>query len=162
MSEQDSGSPSVEGAFVPIEQVAGVAKEAQIEGAVRGDIRKPRPHIAFKEMVAGRLASSGPQVRDAVVSSLVDVQLARRQKAVLSILEKLDAKDKELRKAESAGTQTFDGKGNVTGVPSFTKDQIDSMRKLREEIQKMEGALSKALESNDWQKLFEVTGENKG
>jgi len=157
MAENETGPPQ-EG-FVPIEQVAGVTKEASGGGS---EVKKPRPHLAFKEMVASRLAGSGPQVREAVVSTLVDTQLARRQKAVLSILEKLDAKDKELRKAESAGTQTFDHKGNVTGVPSFSKQQIDEMRKLREEIQKLEKALSSALESNDWNKLFEVTGEQKG
>jgi len=149
-NNEEKGQPPAEG-FVPIEQVAGVAA-ASGEAAAK----KPRPHIAFKEMVAGRLAQSGPQVRDAVVSTLTDAQIERRKKAVLSIIEKLDGKDRELQKGMRAGAVVF-GPDEKPLPPTFTKEQLESNKKLREEISKMESALSKALESNDWSRLFDLS-----
>jgi hypothetical protein len=155
LDNENSNPASSEAGFVPVSQVAGT-KASEVPGA-----KVVRPHLEFKHKVAELLAGSGPKVRDAVVSSLVDVQMARRQKAVLSIIEKIDGKDRELQKGMKAGQVVF-GPDEKPLPPTFTKEQLESNKKLREEVSKMENALSAALDKNDWNKLFELTGEQKG
>lgn len=122
-----------------------------------------RPHVDIKKRVGDTLAKSGNRVREAVVSSLVDTQLERRKSAILKAVEKLEAADKEIAKLRSQGTQAFDHEGKAVGAPTFTKQQTEEIKKKAEEIGKLEGALAKALgDTPDFQKLFELTGENKG
>lgn len=122
-----------------------------------------RPHVDIKKRVGDTLAKSGNRVREAVVSSLVDTQLERRKSAILKAVEKLEAADKEIAKLRNQGVVSYDHEGKATGSPTFTKQQVEEIKKKAEEIGKLEGALAKALgDTPDFQKLFELTGENKG
>jgi hypothetical protein len=124
----------------------------------------PRPHIEIKKSVAGVLDQAGPRVREAVVTTLVDTQIDRRKSAILKAVEKLEAADKELKKLESKQPQAFDLEGKAIGAPTFSKEELGTIKQKREEIAKLEGALSKALaDTPDFQKLFELVGEkNQG
>lgn len=120
------------------------------------------PQILLRKDVAAQLAASGPKVRGIVVDLMVEKEIEKRKAAVLATIDKLEAKTKELRKAEKSGTTTYDANGAPTGAFTFTKDQAESMKKLREEIAKLEGALTKALNDSDFTKLNELSsGGNK-
>lgn len=112
---------------------------------------------SLREDVALKLADSGKKVRDIVVSELADCEINKRKNAVLSILVKIDDKIKEIRKAEGAGSVVFDRVGNRIGEPSFTKSQLDEIKKIGDDINRMQVALEKAFVENDFQKLLELS-----
>jgi hypothetical protein len=45
------------------------------------------------------------------------------------------------------------------GVPTFTKDQLGNMKKLREEMERLQNALGKAFDNNDFTKLLEQANQ---
>ena len=98
----------------------------------------PAPSVVLRKEVVERLATTGPQVRSLVVSKLVDEEIEKRKVAVLSVLGKVEDKFKELKKAEKQGTVTYNSEGAPTTDPVFTKQQVDTMNKLREDIESLE------------------------
>lgn len=126
-----------------------------------GGDKKPRPHLEIQKNVATRLANSGPELLRAVQNALVDIQQERRKTAILKAIEKITAEDRELGKLMQQGTQSFGPGGEKIGEPVFTKQQVQDIRQKREAIQKLDAALTTALDKLDFQRLFELTGENK-
>lgn len=123
--------------------------------------KRARPHLEIQRSVATRLANSGPALREAVEKALEDVQQERRKTAILKAIEMITAEDKELSKLLAQGVQSFSASNEPVGVPVFSKQQMQDIKNKREAIQKLDNALTSALEKLDFQKLFEVTGENK-
>ena len=115
----------------------------------------PAPSVILRKDVVERLAGSGTQVRNLVVNKLVDEEIEKRKVAVLSVLGKVEDKYKELNKAEKQGTVTYNSAGAPTTDPVFTKQQVDTMNKLREEIESLQKALEKAFTESDFKKLYE-------
>jgi hypothetical protein len=83
-------------------------------------------------------------------------EITARKDAVLTLLTKFDDKTKELKKAENGGAYSLDINGNKVGDPSFTKEQVESIKKLREEITGISTALSNFFDKNDTKKLYEI------
>jgi len=115
----------------------------------------PAPSVILRKDVVERLAGSGTQVRNLVVNKLVDEEIEKRKVAGLSVLGKVEDKYKELKKAEKQGTVTYNSAGAPTTDPVFTKQQVDTMNKLREEIESLQKALEKAFTESDFKKLYE-------
>ncbi len=116
------------------------------------------PSLAVRGEVLERLSTSGPGVRGLVVEELVQAEITKRKEAVLKVLARIDEKHKEQKKLENQGTLFFDAKGEQAGLPTFTKQQADEMKKLREEINRMQVALENAFTNSDFKKLFECGG----
>ncbi len=114
------------------------------------------PAITIRTEIADRLATTAPAVREAVISELTTKEITARKDAVLSLLTKFDDKSKELKKAENGGAYALDINGNKVGDPSFTKEQVESIKKLREEITGISTALTNFFEKNDTKKLYEI------
>ena len=116
------------------------------------------PSTKLRMDVADALTGSGSKVRGLVVDKLVQDEISKRQAAVLNVLDKLDVKHKELKKAEKEGEVKFDHDGKPVGEPSFTKPQVETMKQLRESMEKMQKALEKAFDSGDFQELMKLAG----
>lgn len=114
------------------------------------------PGQALAAAVKAKLAESTGDVRDLVVADLTRAEIDRRVAAVKAVFAKITDKTKELKKAENQGTQNFNAQGEKTGEPSFSKDQAEAMKKLREEIAKLDAALSKAFDGGDFTKVLEL------
>ncbi len=104
------------------------------------------------------LIDSSTVVRQAIVSNLVKAEMDKREKAAISVFEKLEAAELDRRKVrpQFAG---YNADGKPIGEPVFTKDQADQIKKTDELIAKLNGALEKALTSNDFSKVFELAGK---
>lgn len=118
-------------------------------------------HLSLQTELASKLADSGPNVRQMVVNDLVNVELNVRAGLVKLAIAKIDANNKEIKKQEKQGKPlgySIDGK--PTGESVFTKEQIEAIKKLRDENTKIQEALTKAFEGNDFSKLKEF-GQKK-
>jgi hypothetical protein len=116
------------------------------------------PSIALRKEVVERLTASGGKVRDLVVNELVESEITKRKTAVVGLLTKVDEKYKELKKAQAQGTQNFNLAGQPVGEPIFTKQQVEAVKKLTEEIERIQTALEKAFSDGDFKKVYELAG----
>lgn len=116
----------------------------------------PGPYVAFQTDLKERIATNNPKVRELLLDDMTSEEILRRKTAVKSLVSKLDEKVKELRKLEKGGAQSFNLQGLQVGETVFTKAEADSLKKLREEIQKFENALSKGFDEGDFSKVLEL------
>jgi hypothetical protein len=116
----------------------------------------------LRDDVASGLVGCGKKVRAAVIHNLTEKEIAERTSAVLSLFERIGEKEKELRKLESQGVASFDHKGDVVGVPTFTKQQVEEIKKAKEAVERMQAALAKAFDSDDFQKVKELAKNSGG
>lgn len=115
------------------------------------------PAVALRTEIAARLIDTAPAVREMVVSELTKQDLEKRKNAVLVVLAKWDEKDKELKKKEKAGAPSLNAVGESIGPMTYSKDEVEAMKKLRDELGKISKALSLFFEENDTQKLYELS-----
>lgn len=108
--------------------------------------------------VAERLGNSGPAVRERVIDTLVEREVASRAEALDKALAKRNEYTRELRKLEKPDVEQFDADGKVTSS-SFSKARVDELKKAREGLTKLEGAIDKALTNNDFAKLREIVSK---
>ena len=116
------------------------------------------PSIMLRREVTEVLASSGNRVRNLVVGELVEAEISKRKAAVVALLTKVEEKFKALKKAEAQGVVNYDAAGQAVGTPVFTKQQVDEIKKLREEIERIQSALEKAFADSDFKKVHELAG----
>ena len=114
------------------------------------------PSIALRKEVVERLTASGGKVGNLVVNELVESEIGKRAPAVVGLLTKVDEKYKELKKAQ--GTQSFSLSGEAIGEPVFTKQQVEAVKKLPKEIERIQAALEKAFSDGDFKKVYELAG----
>lgn len=115
------------------------------------------PHsTTLRQEIVSAVAEASPKVRALVIEELVDEEIKRRKELVLKVFNKAEEKKRELRKAESQGVTPLNLQGKATGEPIFTNQQLEAIKKLREEIGKIERALENAFEKGDFKKLNEV------
>ena len=96
-------------------------------------------------------------VRAKLVSAYIDDEVAKRTKAATSVMEKIEEAEREVKKVRPTPTG-FNASGQPVGDPVFTKEQVDSLKKLHEQLGKLNNALEKALEEGDFTKVFELAG----
>jgi molecular chaperone DnaK (HSP70) len=115
---------------------------------------------SIKELVAERVAGLGPSVQDSVVATLADQVKDKRVKAILTALNFLEEKAKELKKIKPV--ETFDETGKVASS-AFDKTSNESRKKINEAVAQVEKALAEALdpEKPNFEKLFKAL-QNKG
>lgn len=111
------------------------------------------PSHALRKDIAAALAGTGAKVREMVVSELVTEEISKRKAAVLKVLAKIDEKQKEGKKIENSGITSFGLDGKPTGAPTFTKQQLDDLKKVNEVITKLQKALDDAFTNSDFSKL---------
>lgn len=113
---------------------------------------------ALHEQVKIGLIGSNTVVRDKIVMSLVEAEVQRRVTATTTILERIDSLTSEARKIKPSFTG-YGADGKPVGEPIFTKDQAESLKKNREQAEKLEGAIAKALNDSDFSKVFELAAQ---
>lgn len=116
-----------------------------------------KSHAAtLHEDVARALKESGVQaVRKRVLDTLVEEKLEERKKLVLDVLGRLKQQRQEIIQMEKKGEQKFGLDSKPVGGMTYTKQQLEEMKKAKEKAGKMEKALDRALADGDYSKLQE-------
>lgn len=113
-------------------------------------------NLTLTEAVTARLGSSIPALTDKIIDSLVEKTLVTRQSTAVQALAQIDAAEKEQKKLMRKPANVLYNADGSEASSSYTKEQIDSNKKLLEKIEKITRLLDKAFtENNDdaWTKL---------
>ena len=103
------------------------------------------------------LNQSNITVRTTIVKDLVDKEVRRRAEATQKVFDLREATQNELRKIKPTHVGvSLDNK--PVGEPIYTLDQAKQHRELSEKLHKYDSALEKALDENDFTKVFELSG----
>lgn len=114
--------------------------------------------INIREAVAERIANSGELVAERVVDALADTTLQKREQQVSQAITESDNLARDLQKLKPDAL-TFNQDGTVA-AEAFTKARIEQRAKLKSRIEKIENALAKALEKNDWNPIAHLGGKD--
>lgn len=125
------------------------------------DLKKDTKHPTTVHMkVAEGISALAPSVEEAVVDTLVDREKKRRSLAIVQVFDKRDTLINDLNKIRPKSDR-FDEEGKPIGNPSFTKDEVEKRRKLKEQISKCENAINKAIDKQDYADVYNLsTGKN--
>lgn len=116
----------------------------------------PDVKLTIREAVAEQLGDLQGRTRNAVVEHFARAEAEKQANALISGLSKLsDLEKQRLRiKPSPAG---YDAKGAPVGDPLYSKDQLDQLKKLDEQITKLSNAISKADDKADFGDLYNLT-----
>jgi hypothetical protein len=117
-----------------------------------------RASIDILSEVAEKIGQSTPQVRERVIDSLVEREVAARTDILDKALAKRTELDREIRKLQKPDVEQFDHEGKVMSA-SFSKARVDELKKAREGLEKLEKAIDKAITDNDFSKVKEIVGK---
>lgn len=121
-------------------------------------------HRTLSSRVAEAIAKSGSHIEDRIVENLTEKEVERRTQACLKAIAEIDSLDREFAKMKPDHTvYAEDGKQIVQ--QGFSKALIETREKNRAKVSKLQKALDKALESNDFGDLFNASkngGDNSG
>jgi len=173
--DKDQPSPEVEGTQnEPVPETLGnevTSSEPQSEvKAYKADIRITEavksvlPSISVRQEV--KKIATGDVVRKAVIDGLAAKEVEKNVHATALILELIEKNEHERKriKPKPAGF-SFDENGNkkVVGQPVFDPEQAALMENLLKEHTKLQKALQRGLEENDFTQISEiVSNSNKG
>ncbi len=93
-------------------------------------------------------------VKAAVVKHLTDERLDKNKALCLTCLAKVKEVRAELSKLDKGGTKSYDLAGKVIGT-SYTKQDVETFKKTKEKMDKLEKALAEAFDKGDYKKMEE-------
>lgn len=118
-----------------------------------------KPQITIREAIADSLGQLGGRTRSQVIEHFAGIEASKQATALIKGLDRFQELDRELSKIRPQN-KSFDAAGNPLDEPSFTKEQIDQRKKLTDQIDKLERAINKADDNNDFGDLYNLV--NKG
>lgn len=110
------------------------------------------------ENVAQQLCNSGPQIMERVITHFVEKEVSRRSETAIKALDKLDKLQKEGNKIKP-DIISYGDDGKIASQ-SWSKQKIDERNANAAKIVKLQAALDKALDTNDFSDLFNLVNEN--
>lgn len=116
----------------------------------QGEESKVSTSVNVLVEVADALKESAPELRKRLVTTLTERELVKR----VDLLDKGLAKLKELKKAvdKFRPKKLFDADGKE--VPgTYSEDEVKNLKKAKENLAKLEGALEKAFAGQEFDKL---------
>lgn len=103
----------------------------------------------IREEVSFKLENSPHIVRESIINSLVDAEINLRSEKALGVFNQIEDQTKVVKRLLKPDVEVFDENGNIVSV-SFSKERSGELKKAREKLTKLEEALSKAFDKNDW------------
>lgn len=117
--------------------------------------------MKITEAVAAKIAESGSQVESIVIDKLAQAEINRRVDLITKGIQKIDTLKKEHKKIDRCDTKNYiDGKP----VESMSEKRYQEIQKSKQQIDRLENAVSSALEKNDedsYKKLSDAIGGQK-
>lgn len=115
---------------------------------------KTTPSMDIRAEVTRRVKTeSGNKVRQNIIDALYEAEEKRRTDAVMNIFTQIEAKNKDLAGKSHPDQKFYDSDGKEK-YAVFSKGRVDEIKKLKEEIAKLESKLILAFEKNDWSKVL--------
>lgn len=112
--------------------------------------------LTIREAVAEQLGDLGNRTRNAVVEHFARIEAEKQSNAIIAGLNKLNDLEKQrVRIKPSFAGYGVDGKG--IGEEMFSKEQLDQIKKLEEQIEKLSKAITKADDKSDFGDLYNLT-----
>ena len=120
---------------------------------------KPGQAKTLKDSVAEALAGSGQRTFEMVKTHLVEEELKKRTDLILKGFAKKDELEREIRKVKP-DQESFDVGGKKL-TSTYSKAKVDELKKLADQLSKVESALEKALNIDKpcFDKLREIVGK---
>jgi nitrate reductase NapAB chaperone NapD len=108
--------------------------------------------------VAEKIGASGPAIRERVIDTLVEREVAARTDVLDKALAKRSEIGRELQKLQKPDVEAYDVEGKLVSA-TFSKARTEELKKKREEQERLEKAIDKALVDNDFAKLKEIVAK---
>jgi hypothetical protein len=112
---------------------------------------------SVREAVAEKLATSGETVKGRVVDLMVEETLKKRVGQVMSAMTERDNLEKDLRKLKP-DVLHYDESG-APAATLYSKVAIEQRKKVTDRIAKVEKAIAKALDENDFGDVMQLGGK---
>lgn len=113
-----------------------------------------RPSI--RDAVAAALSDLGDNTRSRVVEHFANIEAQKRADALVAGLNKLNDFERDLRKINKPDQETFNADGSVASA-TYSKDRLEAIKKLNDQIEKLTKALNKADDAADFGDLYNLT-----
>lgn len=108
--------------------------------------------------VADRLENSGSDVYNRLRDEMVEKEIVDRVGLLDRAIQKRFTLVNDLRKIDKADVENFDAEGKPA-FSAYSKPRIEEIRKAKEALAKIDNALDRALNANDFGKLKEICGK---
>ena len=108
------------------------------------------------DAVAGKLVGTGTAVLDKVVALMVEKKIQTRVDLVSNTLTEIGKLEKEFKKLKP-DVVTFDETGKKL-TESYTQAVVKQRTENRDRVNKLNSALEKALDEDNWEPLTNVSG----
>lgn len=110
------------------------------------------------DAVLAKLAEANSTIVDIVAKQLAQVEIIKRTEILTKAINEITTLRGGLHKYKPAKIGV-----KLDGTPVFaeyiTTEMAESKKKDEERLAKLDGACRKAVESNDWSKLYEIFGK---
>lgn len=112
-----------------------------------------KPTQEIKVEVGRRLSTYSTAVKDRIVDALYEEEVKKRTDAATRIFQEIGTKEKELAKINRPDNVVFDADKKPI-QEGYSKERLEAIQKLKEEIEKLESKLRLAFEKGDWSKVL--------
>lgn len=126
---------------------------------VDSDTKEAIPVLAIKDILSkvnDLVSTCGETVKKKIIYQMADIEIERRVTAVANAIAKLEALRLEAKKIKPSHTG-FTATGEPVGEATYSKEQVDLLRKNSESASKIENAIERAFTHNDFSKVFELS-----
>lgn len=106
-------------------------------------------------LVAEQIKGLYPRVEDALVKIMVERELKKRVEALVIVLDKLAVLEKDFLKIRPDQV-AVDETGKEVSV-TYSKKKFEERKKANEQINKVRGAIEKALIKADYQDVYKLS-----
>jgi len=113
--------------------------------------------LSVREKIADQITNIAPSVIDQVVESVVMRETNKRAEAIVRVIDKLDAAEKEFRKIDKPD-QIFYNDKNEVDVAVFSEGRKNERLKKTKLIERLNNAITKAIEKGDMQDVYNMAG----
>jgi hypothetical protein len=118
---------------------------------------KQSAYIEINSLIKETVQNSGPKIKETYVNAQVEKEITKRVDLLGKLIELLSSLRKNLNKVKP-DVFTYNEIGEVVSS-SYSKNVVESRKKLVEGVQKAEKTLDLALNNNDYNNVDQVLNQ---
>jgi hypothetical protein len=110
----------------------------------------------FKALVKAKVAEAQVIIKDNIVQTFADAEIARIETAVIKAVKDVDAARIEVKKIKPDVPETYDADGNVQTPATFSKATTEKIKAAKKVVTDLENAIQVALVKGDYSKVLQL------